>query len=154
MRRSITLIPVSNISVFDSSWSNAGAVRWIGQRSLISSDDVGTSRDSPSVLNTWPFVTSPTGTEIGAPLSTTAAPRTMPSVGCMEIARTRLSPMCWATSRVKVRTSPESVTSTRKALKIAGIASDGNSISTTGPITRATRPFLVAVVVVIIRSLR
>ena len=27
----------------------------------------------------------------------------MPSVGCIEMARTRLSPRCWATSRVSVR---------------------------------------------------
>ncbi len=54
------------------------------------------------MLNTWPLVTSPTGTEIGPPVSRTATPRTMPSVGFIEIARTRLSPMCCATSRVSV----------------------------------------------------
>ena len=52
-------------------------------------------------LKTWPMVTSPTGTVIGPPVSRTAAPRTMPSVGCSEMARTRLSPMCWATSRLR-----------------------------------------------------
>ena len=45
---------------------------------------------------------SPTGTEIGAPVSRTSAPRCMPSVGFSAIARTRLSPMCSATSMVIV----------------------------------------------------
>ena len=35
-------------------------------------------------------------------MSVTVAPRTRPSVGCIEIARTVLSPMCWATSRVSM----------------------------------------------------
>jgi hypothetical protein len=99
-------------------------------------------------------VTSPTGTEIAEPVSETSAPRTMPSVGCIEIARTKLSPMCCATSSVSMRFSPLSVTSMCNALKIAGIESAGNSISTTGPITRATRPVPVFVPVDIIRSLR
>ena len=67
----MTLMPVSNISVFDSSWSNAGGVRWISQRSLMSSSDSSTSSGSPRVLNTWPLVTSPTGTVIGLPVSVT-----------------------------------------------------------------------------------
>ena len=33
----MTLMPVTNISVLDSSWSNGGGARWIGQRSLMSS---------------------------------------------------------------------------------------------------------------------
>ena len=37
----MTLMPVSNIWVLDSSWSKAGALRWIPQRSL-------TSKVSPS----------------------------------------------------------------------------------------------------------
>jgi hypothetical protein len=32
----MTLMPVSNICVFDSSWSKFGALRWMGQRSVIS----------------------------------------------------------------------------------------------------------------------
>ena len=58
-------MPVPNIWVFDSSWSNGGAWRWIGQRSVMSSDAAGTSSGSPRVFHTWPLVTSPTGTEIG-----------------------------------------------------------------------------------------
>ena len=114
--RSSTLMPVSRISVLGSSWSNGGGSRWIGQRSVTFSDAVGTSSVSPSTLNTCPLVTSPTGTVIGPPVSVTAAPRTRPSVGCMEIARTMLSPRCWSTSRVSVLVSSPSVTSTCSAL--------------------------------------
>jgi hypothetical protein len=114
--RSRTLIPVSRISVLGSSWSKGGGSRWIPQRSLIFSDSVGTSSVSPSTLNTWPLVTSPTGTVIGPPVSVTAVPRTSPSVGCMEIARTMLSPMCRATSRVSVLVTSSRVTSTCSAL--------------------------------------
>ena len=60
---------------------------------------------SPVVLKTLPRVTSPTGTVIGPPVSCTGVPRTRPSVGCREMARTMLSPMCWATSRFSVPSS-------------------------------------------------
>ncbi|SKT29418.1 Uncharacterised protein [Mycobacteroides abscessus subsp. abscessus] len=36
------------------------------------------------------------------PVLTTSTPRTRPSVGCIEMVRTRLSPRCCATSRVSV----------------------------------------------------
>ena len=114
--RSRTLMPVSRISVLGSSWSNGGGSRWMDQRSVTFSSAVGTSSVSPSTLNTWPLVTSPTGTEIGPPVSVTAAPRTRPSVGCMEIVRTMSSPRCCSTSRVSVLVSSSSVTSTVRAL--------------------------------------
>ena len=70
--RSMTLMPVSNISVLDSSWSKAGALRWMPQRSVISSVSPSSRlRHSPMMLNTWPLVTSPTGTVIGPPVSVT-----------------------------------------------------------------------------------
>ncbi len=53
-----------------------------------------------------PSVASPTGTRMGPPVSWTALPRTRPSVGCSEMARTMLSPMCWATSRLMFFFSP------------------------------------------------
>ena len=66
----MTLMPVWNISVLDSSWSNAGALRWIGQRSVISifSPGLALSR-SPVAFQTWPLVTSPTGTLMPSPVS-------------------------------------------------------------------------------------
>src|SRR3954454_11730328 len=92
------------------------------------------------MLNTWPSVTSPTGTLIGPPVSVTWAPRTSPSVGCSEIARTIPSPMCWATSSDSLCVSSPSSNSHSSLLYISGIESTGNSMSTTGPMTRAIRP--------------
>ena len=69
----MTLMPVSNISVLDSSWSNGGALA-VDRPALgdVERLAVGTSSDSPRALKTWPLVTSPTGTVIGAPVSVTA----------------------------------------------------------------------------------
>ena len=64
----------------------------------------------------------------------------MPSVGLRAIARIIPSPMCCATSQVTVCVSPSRATSIRSAVWISGSPSGGNSTSTTGPITRATRP--------------
>ncbi len=101
-------MPVSNISVFDSSWSKLGALRWMPQRSVTSMVSPGAPLStSPVTSKTLPLVTSPTGTEMGPPVSRTSWPRTMPSVGLSEMARTRSSPRCWATSRViSVDSSP------------------------------------------------
>src|SRR3978361_714808 len=77
---------------------------------------------------------------IGLPVSVTSAPRTSPSVGAIEMVRTTLSPRCWATSRVSGLLRSARVTSTFRALNRSGIASRGNSTSTTGPVTRTTRP--------------
>src|SRR5919201_6310107 len=48
--------------------------------------------------------------------------------------------MCWATSHAIVREAPSRCTSTVSAVLISGSSSGGNSTSTTGPITRTTRP--------------
>src|SRR4051794_17118036 len=148
--RSMTLMPVSNISVLASSWSKAGALRWMPHRSLTSSVSPSSRlRQSPSMLNTWPLVTSPTGTVMVSPVSVTWAPRTRPSVGCREMARTMPSPMCRATSRERARVSPRISSSHSSLLYMSGIESTGNSTSTIGPITRAIRPTLRAPVVVV-----
>ena len=44
-------------------------------------------------------------------MSVTSTPRTRPSVGCIEIVRTKLSPRCCATSSVRVFASSSNVTS-------------------------------------------
>src|SRR5436305_1387510 len=75
-RRSMTLMPVSNISVRGSSSSSGGAGRWIGQRSVISILSSSVSSGMPRVFQTWPSVASPTGTLIDAPVSRTSVPRT------------------------------------------------------------------------------
>ena len=56
----------------------------------------------PSTLKTWPSTALPTGTVMPRPVLRTGAPRTRPSVGCMQMQRTRPSPICWATSAVTV----------------------------------------------------
>ena len=108
----MTLMPVSNIWVFDSSWSKAGALRWMPHRSLTSKVSPSARfSTSPVALKTLPSVASPTGTMMGSPVSTTWPPRTRPSVGLSEIARTMPSPMCWATSSGSVVVSPPRVIS-------------------------------------------
>ena len=49
-----------------------------------------------------PSVTSPTGTVIGPPVSTTSMPRDRPSVVSMATARTRSSPRCCCTSHTRM----------------------------------------------------
>ena len=60
---------------------------------------------SPSRLKMRPSVTSPTGTVIGPPVSTTSMPRARPSVVSIATARTRSSPRCCCTSQHE-RASP------------------------------------------------
>src|SRR4249919_565599 len=72
----------------------------------------------------------------------TSVPRCRPSVGFRQMARTRLSPICWATSAVMVMVSPSSSASISTAKLISGSASGGNSTSTTGPAIATTRPSL------------
>ena len=52
-----------------------------------------------------PSVSGPTGTVIGAPVSVTSWPRTMPSVVSMAMQRTVRSPSSCATSSTSVRSS-------------------------------------------------
>ena len=60
------------------------------------------SSGSPITLNTWPSTPSPTGIVMPWPRLRTTAPRRSPSVGFRQMARTRLSPICCATSAVMV----------------------------------------------------
>ncbi len=66
----MTLMPVSKISAVGVSWSKAGGARWIGQRAEAATPPSSLlSIVSPSTLKMRPSVASPTGTEIGAPVS-------------------------------------------------------------------------------------
>jgi len=58
---------------------------------------------SPITFRIRPSVPGPTGTEIGAPVSVTSAPRTMPSVLSIAMQRTVRSPISCATSSTSVR---------------------------------------------------
>jgi len=139
-RRSITLMPVSRISVSVDCSAKSGASWWIARRA---SDLTGpcSSTGSPVTFRIRPNVALPTGTVIGSPLLTTGVPRTRPSVASIAMARTVFSPRCWATSRV----SALPLLSVSRAFKISG-RSPSNCTSTTAPITWVILPVAVAIV--------
>ena len=95
--RSITLIPVSNISRFVFWSTSAGAGLWMGSRRFASIGP-NLSTGSPITLMTRPKVDLPTGIDTGPPVSSADIPRTIPSVGCNATHRTRPSPRCCWTS--------------------------------------------------------
>ena len=88
-------------------------------------------------LRMRPKVSGPTGTEIGAPVSTALNPLTRPSVVSIAIVRTVFSPICCATSSTSVRPS----ISTVSAFRIAGL-SPSNWTSHTAPRTCVMMPTL------------
>ena len=100
--RSMTLRPVSKTSTSVVCWSKAGAERWIGSVLLRSTAPLP-SIALPRTSKTRPRVTSPTGTEIGPPVSRTAVPRARPSVVVIATERTQLLPRCCWTSHVERR---------------------------------------------------
>ena len=138
--RSMTLMPVSNMRADGSRASNDGASRWISQRSMSAKSALSASRASPHAFQMWPSTRSPTGTVMPWPVLRTAVPRVRPSVGFMQMARTRPSPSCWATSASTLVTSPATVMSNSRAVLISGSAPRGNSTSMTGPAMPTTRP--------------
>ena len=82
---------------------SAGALRWIAQRSLMSSSPSGTSRRlAERVEHVALGRRRRPARVIGPPVSVTRRRGPGRRSGCIEMARTRLSPMCWATSRVSV----------------------------------------------------
>ena len=134
-------MPVSNIVARGSSWSNGGGSRWISHRSSMSVSSASVmSSGSPITLNTWPRTPLPTGIVMPWPRLRTTAPRRSPSVGFRQMARTRLSPICCATSAVITIFSPSSSATISTAMSISGRPSGGNSTSTTGPAIATTRP--------------
>ena len=97
-------MPVSRISVAGTTSVNFGARWWMGQRF---SDSMAPARSigCPVTSIMRPSSASLTGMEIGAPVSTAAMPRDMPSVECMEMQRTSPLPSCWIVSSVNVSPS-------------------------------------------------
>jgi len=100
--RSMTLIPVSRISTFACCSDTGGAARWMGQR-VMPSGAGSSSIGAPITLNIRPSVSTPTGTEIGAPVAATLSPRRNPSVASIAMQRTTLSPMAPSTSSTTTR---------------------------------------------------
>src|SRR3954447_8366212 len=103
------------------------------------------STGSPMTLMMRPSVASPTGTEIGPPVSVTSCPRTRPSVASIATVRTVDSPRCCATSRIS-RLPRFSVAS---AFMISG-KWPSNCTSTTAPNTCVMWPFLLSGVIMFI----
>src|SRR5680860_1573538 len=95
---------------------------------------------SPRTLYRCPRMPGPTGTEMGPPVLRTAVPRVTPSVGCITMARTTRSPMCWATSAVSSWLPFSVLRSNFSAKLISGSEPVGNSTSMTGPTTVRMRP--------------
>ena len=97
--RSMTLRPVSKTSTSVVCWSNGG--RGAVDRQRLAAVDRRPCRRSalPRTSKTRPSVTSPTGTEIGPPVSRTAVPRARPSVVVIATERTQLLPRCCWTSQ-------------------------------------------------------
>src|SRR5256714_5861190 len=146
--RSMTLMPVSRISTFACCSDTGGAGRWMGQR-VMPSGAGSSSMGAPITLNMRPSVSTPTGTEIGAPVATTLSPRRKPSVASMAMQRTTLSPIAPSTSSTTVRPS---LIFTRRASNSSGWSPGGNSTSTTAPMTWLTLPSRVLLFVAAIDS--
>ena len=70
----------------------------MGQRSDAAGMSPRSSTGSPSTFRMRPRAAAPTGTVMKLPVSTISMPRTTPSVGSMDTARTWLRPMCCCTS--------------------------------------------------------
>ena len=149
----MTLMPVSNISVVGVRSSTRGAAWWMPRRSTSAGSGSPRSIGSPSRLKMRPSVTSPTGTEIGAPVSTTSRPRERPSVVSIATARTRSSPRCCWTSQTSSSSSAPALmpgaSSSRlaavRAIVIAWLISgrrSGKTASITTPWISSMRPTL------------
>src|SRR3954465_529960 len=115
----------------------------MARRSLVLTGPAS-STGSPMTLMMRPSVSSPTGTEIGWPVSETSWPRTRPSEVSIATVRTVFSPRCCATSRTR-RLSPFLVSS---AFRIAGRWSS-NCTSTTAPMTWVIFPTALGVVAMV-----
>ena len=89
----MTLMPVTRISEAVAWLSKSGAGWWIARVSVASTGPFS-STGSPITFRMRPSVALPTGTEIGAPMSVTSAPRTRPSVASIAMVRTEFSPRC------------------------------------------------------------
>jgi hypothetical protein len=143
--RSMTLIPVSKISIFGERSSNFGGSRWIDHRSVPSGAGPCSSIGSPMTFQRRPRVAAPTGTVIGDPVSTQTAPRARPSVESIATARTRSSPRCCCTSAISVRAVPSSCgTSIATAVLISGNSSEKTASMTT-PLISTIRPVFAVV---------
>ena len=102
--RSITLIPVSRISLESESSMYSGGFLWIGNLSLVGISPF-ISIGSPKTFIILPNVGSPTGTLIGAFVFFAAKPLFKPSVVPIATVLTIPSPSCCCVSSTKLFSS-------------------------------------------------
>ena len=133
--RSITLIPVSSISLPVVCEVSGGESLCIESFSLPSTAGLP-SIALPVTSNILPRTLSPTGTDIGAPVAVTSLPRESPSVVLIAMVRTSFIPKCCCVSSTIVFFS----VFISSASKILG-KSPSNFTSTTGPIIFVIIPF-------------
>ena len=143
--KSITLIPVSNSSIDNACSEYVGDILCIGINfsGLISPNP---SIGSPVTFTILPNNCSPTGTVIGAPVATTSAPLTNPSVVPIAIVLTIESPISAATSKTSIPPSNLTV----NASLIAGNFILSNLTSTTGPIIFDIFPIFFDIIVLLL----
>ena len=98
------MMPVTSTSLLVDWLVKAGGALWMGSRRTYLTGPAS-STGSPVTLMMRPRTVSPTGTEMGALVFSTLAPRTRPSVESMAMARTVFSPMCRETSRTRLFSS-------------------------------------------------
>ena len=144
--RSMTLMPVGNTTALGSRVSNAGglAVDVPALADLDRAPSRGVSSGSPMTFQTWPSVTSPTGTrDAAAGVAHRGAAASGRRWASGRRRGTRLSPICWATSPVTSDVACRRASRVHStAVLISGSEPRGNSTSTTGPAMATTRPSL------------
>jgi hypothetical protein len=92
----MTLMPVSNTWALGSSVSKSGPA--VDLPALVDLDRARRRRGLADHVEHVAEHASPTGTGDAVAGVAHRVPRVRPSVGFMQMARTRLSPICWATS--------------------------------------------------------
>ena len=97
----MTLMPVSNASIFTFWSTRAGGARWIGSF-FVALTGPFSSTGSPTTLRMRPSTALPTGIEMLAPVFLATIPRTSPSVESIAMQRAVFSPRCWATSMTRL----------------------------------------------------
>ena len=94
----MTLMPVSNSSRFGSRVSKSGAGRWMSHQVLDALERVDVERLADHVEHVAEHGVAHRHLEAVAEVAHRRRPGVRPSVGFRQMARTRPSPICWATS--------------------------------------------------------
>ena len=134
-RRSITLMPVSNIAAFETSSSSAGGGLWMPRSGQSRGSAGPRSRTAPTTSRRRPKIASPTGTEIGVPVARTGVLRARPAVAWSATPRIVIGSIWLCTSRTSASGRSHS---TSKAVLIGGKVWSSKRTSSTAPRTDTT----------------